>query len=297
MVRRRVTLQPRVPPQAWRFIDPRRAEELVEARLQVHHAAQFAAAFGISYLPAQSDDSHTNMEWLDRHGALASNHTGTPDTRIAVRLHPFALLVLDADDAIVDSRMLDGVILADALRWVQAQLARRGFEPTRYTLKRHYEIPHHRVADGAAFDAVTSQHQFEELARWYSNASWVLEQLVAATPNASQVRCWPHHFDIATLLEVAPGKTISVGMEPGDDYWREPYFYASMSPAPPANVPRPELAGDGVWNTRDWIGAALPGSTLSATAQHTQAADFLASAVRACTELLLQPRASQSALA
>ena len=43
---------------------------LVDARLQTHHAAQQVVALGISFLPAQPDDSHTNLEWLPGH-ALA----------------------------------------------------------------------------------------------------------------------------------------------------------------------------------------------------------------------------------
>ena len=51
-----------------------------------------------------------------------------------------------------------------------------------------------------------------------------LEGLVAVTPHASEVRCWPHHFDIATLIEVVgatgaePAHTIGAGMGPGDQY-------------------------------------------------------------------------------
>lgn len=286
-------IEAREPTRAWLPVDPRRAGELVDARLQLHHAAQLVAAFGISYLPAQADDSHTNMEWLAPLIAFASQPVGIPGTRVAVQLQPFALLVLDTDNAVVGTHRFNGITLDGAARWVRAQIAQRGFDSARYTLERHYEIPHHPVADGAAFDA--DADRLDELANWYSNADSMLRQLVAVTPNASPVRCWPHHFDIATLLEVAPGKTISLGMEPGDDYWREPYFYASMSPAPPANAPRSALAGNGVWNTRDWIGAALPASRLTASAQRAQVADFTNSAVRACTELLHRP--SQSALA
>jgi hypothetical protein len=285
-------MEAREPTRAWRPVDPRRAGELVDARLQLHHAAQLVAAFGICYLPAQADDSHTNMEWLAPIIALASQRVGQPGTGVAVQLHPFALLVLDADNTVVATSLLDGASLDGAARWLREQLARRGFDSARYTLERHYEIPHHRVADGAAFDAAGDR--LDELANWYSNADSILRQVVVATPNASPVRCWPHHFDIATLLEVAPGKTISLGMEPGDDYWREPYFYASMSPAPPVHLPRSELAGDGVWNTRDWIGAALPGSRLTASTQRAQIADFISAAVRACTELLLQTSTSRS---
>src|SRR4051812_30076366 len=43
---------------------PETATRLSDARRQLHHAAQFATAAGISYLPARPDDSHTNLEWL-----------------------------------------------------------------------------------------------------------------------------------------------------------------------------------------------------------------------------------------
>ena len=42
-------------------VDPR---ELSPARLEVHHAAQVVSAIGITHLPHQPDDSHTNLEWI-----------------------------------------------------------------------------------------------------------------------------------------------------------------------------------------------------------------------------------------
>jgi hypothetical protein len=156
----------------------------------------------------------------------------------------------------------------------------------RYTLKRHYEIPSHPVDTGAAFRATTPA-LFEQLAIWYSNSAAALEAIVSATPGASPIRCWPHHFDIATLIEVAPGKAINLGMDPGDDYWREPYFYASMSPTPDAAAPRAELAGNGLWHTRDWIGAVLPASRIDSANQQAQVDAFIRSAMSACQGLLL----------
>jgi hypothetical protein len=272
----------------WRQLDPRRATDLVDARLQLHHAAQLATAFGISYLPAQPDDSHTNLEWIERAGALASKSVGAPAIRVAVRPDAFAILVLDASANVVATYLLDGRTVDDAARWVRGQLAEHGLEGARYTLKRHYEIPPHAVDTGAAFRAATPA-LFEQLAAWYANAADALERVAATTPNASAVRCWPHHFDIATLVEVAPGKTIGLGMEPGDVYWQEPYFYASMSPSPAADAPRGDLAGNGLWHTRDWIGAELPASRLAATNQQAQVDEFIAGAVSACTKILLEP--------
>ena len=40
----------------WAALNPSRVKQLTDARLQVHYAAQFAAAVGISYLTARPDD-------------------------------------------------------------------------------------------------------------------------------------------------------------------------------------------------------------------------------------------------
>jgi len=186
---------------------------------------------------------------------------------------------------------LNGRTIDEAARWLRAQLAECGLDAAAFTLNEHFTIPPHPVGATAAFDTAVPA-RFDELARWYSDASLVLEQVVAFTPNASPVRCWPHHFDIATLIEVAaaaegsPAKTINVGMEPGDDSYAEPYVYVSMYPSPSAGVPRPSLAGDGHWHTEGWLGAVLPGSRIAATEQQAQVEAFVSSAVSACVGLL-----------
>lgn len=281
-----MTSQTREARRAWRPVDPQRGPDLVDARLQLHHAAQLATALGISFLPAQPDDSHTNLEWIDAIGALASKPAGSPAIRLAARAQPFAILVLDSGANVLATYLLDGQTVDDAAQWIRGQLAEYGFDSTRYTLKRHYKIPPHPVDNGAAFNAAHME-LFGQLACWFSNAAATLKQLADVTPNSSPVRCWPHHFDIATLIEVAPGKTISLGMEPGDEYWPEPYFYASMYPAPNADASRGELAGNGLWNTRDWIGAVLPASRIAETGQQSQVEGFIRSAVRECTRLLI----------
>ncbi|HEX8945581.1 MAG TPA: hypothetical protein VF785_20745 [Gemmatimonadaceae bacterium] len=271
---------------SWQAVDPNRGRDLVDARLQLHHAAQLATAFGISYLAAQADDSHTNLEWIESIGALASKSAGSPAVRVAVRPNALAILILDANANVTATYLLDGRTISDAAEWIRGQLTERGFDAARYTLKRHYQIPTHALDSGAAFRA-SQPALFGELARWYSNAAATLEQFASVTPNAAPVRCWPHHFDIATIVEVAQGKTVGLGMEPGDEYWQEPYFYTNMYPSPNADVPRPELGGNGLWNTRDWVGAVLPSSRLGTTNQHVQVDDFIRTAVSACKRILL----------
>jgi hypothetical protein len=80
-------------------LDPQIATDLSDARRQLHHAVQLATAAGISYLPAAADDSHTNLEWLDVSGMLASNVIpSTKPFRVAVRAADLTLALLDIDD-------------------------------------------------------------------------------------------------------------------------------------------------------------------------------------------------------
>jgi hypothetical protein len=269
-------------------LDPTMAPALADARLEAHHAAQFATAAGISYLPHEVDDSHTNLEWLPAHGALASHVVPARDPfRLAVRVADLTLLLLDDRDSIASSLELNGRTIADAATWIRARLSERGVEGRRYTLTRHYVIPPHPVGDGARFDT-TDRGAFEQLSRWFGVAAEELASLRTST-GASDVRCWPHHFDIAVLIEAGPGRSVGVGLEPGDVYYDEPYFYVNMHPQPMA-PPTTRLDGNGSWHTREWIGAVLPGSRLTpGEGQRTQISAFLASTVSTARSLIDSP--------
>ena len=275
----------------WQPIRPEESIRLADARLQFHHAAQFATAAGISFLPHRSDDSHTNLEWVPALVGLFSRviPATKKSFRIGVRPVKLALLLVTKDNEPIAEYKLHGRTILDATEWIRSQLKSLGADPLRYTLKRQYEILPHQVAIGESFDA-SAQSRFEELSKWFANGASILNSLVRETHDASEVRCWPHHFDMATLITVAPGRTIGVGLEPGDLYYDEPYFYVNMSPQPPATQAQSRpLWGNGRWHTREWIGAVLTGSRLGpAAAQERHVREFLDSAVSACRALLTQ---------
>ena len=265
---------------AWSPIEPARAGLLVDARLQLHHAAQLGAALGISYLEKQPDDSHTNFEWLPSICALASNRAGEEKIRVAARPAPLAILIVGDGDNVLAEFPLHGRTLEAAVDWVRARLAEHQLDPSTYTMKRHYVIPPHAVEGSAPFDA-TDAAAFGELARWYDDAASYFTDLAARVRNPSPVRCWPHHFDIGMLFEPSEGHSIGVGLEPGDGYYAEPYWYANSYPPPSAVDRLPSLDGGGMWHTSEWTGAVLTGSRLTDADQHTQVARFFDSAFRA----------------
>jgi len=270
--------------------DPAKAKSLADARKQTHHAAQLATAAGISFLPKQADDSHTNLEWLPALGALASRLVpAAAPFRVAVRIIDLELRVLDDRNATAACLSLNGRRIVDAETRLRERVAERGAPAAKFTLARHYEIPHHAVGDGSAFET-SDRGAFTELAAWFDLAAEVLES-VRARNDGSEIRCWPHHFDIATLITVEDAKTVGVGLEPGDTYYDEPYFYVNANPRPAAGTALARLAGDGSWHTHEWFGAVLPGSRIrSSSSSRAQADEFLNSAIAACRQFVLGGR-------
>jgi hypothetical protein len=275
-------------PRVWQPIRPEEATRLTDSRLQLHHAAQFAAAAGISYLEPLPDESHANLEWVPALGGLFSRVIPTRTAfRIGVKPVKLGVLIVSSENRPLAEYHLHGRTITEAKDWIRSQIKLLGVDASRYTLTRNYEIPRHDVAIGESFDA-SDPSRFEELAKWLGNAASMLASFTRSAMHARAIRCWPHHFDIATLIEVAHARTISVGLEPGDQYYDEPYFYVSMNPQPVASrIQSRPLWGSGTWHTRDWVGGVLCGSRLgAASSQEQQTREFLDSAVAASLALL-----------
>ena len=261
---------------------------LADARLQLHHAAQIAVSAAISYLTARPDDSHTALTWIAPLRVLATEPIAAAhQLRVAVRLEDLTLHVIDEQGGATRSFALPGHTVADGRAWLGEVLAQAALDPARFTARKHYTIPSHPVASGAAF-SLGDGTQLRELSNYCSNAAGLLTALAHATDGAGPVSTWPHHFDIATLIQLpgGGGRTIGVGQSPGDDSYAEPYWYVGPYPYPPVTA-LPPLAGSGHWHTKGWVGAALPASDyINAPDQRSQVTAFIHSAIAACRHLL-----------
>jgi hypothetical protein len=194
---------------AWRVLRPEFARDLTDARLQLHHAAQIVAAMGISYLPKQSDDSHTNLGWLDSVSALASHPVrGSSSIQLAVRPHPFALLLLDNGESSA-SFTLDGQTVADAAAWVRDNISKRGLDGSSFTLAKHYTIPPHSVGESAPFNARDTRRS--------TSHGLVFRLCSSARDSSSPIHQTPRRCAVGHIIstsrrsfEVAPGKTVGI---------------------------------------------------------------------------------------
>lgn len=273
--------------------------DLVEARLLAHHAAQWASRAARVSLDATPDDSQTNLGWDGGRFALVSRHIpvdgGT--ARFGLRLPDLTLICQGAGGA-MEQLMIDDLTDADAGSWVADRLAALGLDASGLKEDLPYEVPSHAVGGGAAYRVAAQVGGLAELAVWFDLAHAVLggmaEKYHGLKPGPSAVRCWPHHFDIATLigLDAAGGETarsVGIGMTPGDGAYAQPYFYVTPWPYPDA-ARLPRLEEPAFWHTEGWVGAVIEGTAVveikDAEGQEEMLRGAIGNAVDCCLSIL-----------
>jgi hypothetical protein len=272
---------------AWEPLGHVAPPALRSARLTLHWAAQIVAAAGSTLVEALPDWSHTALTWLDSPRGLA----GAPlagGARAFLGTEELFLAVVASDGRLGDRFALADRTLADGLVWLAGAVARAVGRPERPLVRPVHELPPSAVGDGAPF--LIEREAMAELSSWYANASHLLAE-VARTPGALPVRCWPHHFDLATLIQQGgeageEARSIGVGLSPGDGSYDEPYWYVTPWPYPKDKQGSPLPAGH--WHTSPWFGAVLTASELGGdpASQEPRSRTFLQSAIAAAKELL-----------
>ena len=266
----------------WRPLHGIDKAKLNEARVQAHFAVQWLARAARAFVPAKPDDSHTNLGWDDTIGGFAT-HRLPGGARIGLNVADLTLVLGDAFK-------LNGKRDADVRVWLGQKVSAMGLDQSALDMPSPYELPAHAIAGGAAYAAGVIGDALAELAAWYSNADASLgairQLIVAQKLDAPPVRCWPHHFDLDTLVTVKPGHTSGVGFAPGDGYYDEPYFYVSMYPHPDFSA-LPGLPAAGHWHSKDFSAAIAPAHRiLEAGDQKAALATFLDAATKAAIEAL-----------
>jgi hypothetical protein len=265
----------------WRPIRAFDRARFAAARLQAHHATQWLARTARAYVPARPDDSHTSLGWDDAFGGLMS-HPLPDGTRLGLRLVDLTLALCEPDaHAPQDAFPLAGRHDGDACAWLMGHAGMRDLDPGALDTPLPYRLPERETGGAYVVDA----ELLGQLAVWFANADAALgaarERMVAQNLDAPPVRCWPHHFDLDTLVTVAPGRTTGVGFEPGDDSYDEPYFYVSLYPAPDTGS-LPALPPIGHWHTKNFTAAVAPATRILQTNdQGTEVAAFLRAATDA----------------
>jgi hypothetical protein len=244
-------------------------KSLVDARLLAHHALQWVCKTARANLRAAADDAHSSVEWHPALSALVSRPfpASGGEVRAGLRVAGFALVVLRGE-AVIDAFQLEHRTDAEAGAWMDSKLRALGLKPAG-GVKLPYAVPDHAVARGAAYDTSSAGRELGELARWFAGAADLLDEFKAKLkgPRAGPVRCWPHHFDIATVVPLREGAadaaSVGIGVSPGDEFYAQPYVYVSPSPRFDSGA-LPSLPAPGHWHTQGFLGAVTTGEEILA---------------------------------
>jgi hypothetical protein len=220
-------------------------------------------------LEARPGDGHSHLGWDQTTDALLSHPlAGVGDRlfQVGLALGALRLFLLD-DGKEVAGLDLDGLDDHGVGEWLDERLRESGLAPAS-PVDLPYTLPEGAAVSGAYRSADTAEAR-AELVRWYELAQASLSAAVAALgEQASPVRCWPHHFDIASLVSLEAGdaeeaRSIGMGMSPGDGNYAEPYFYVNPWPhLKPEGLP--ELPEPGRWHVDGWVGAVATASGILA---------------------------------
>lgn len=222
----------------------------VNVRLLCHHGSQLLAQAAISCLDHQADDSHTNMNWNYTALALETHPmpTAPQPLTLALNLRPFAWALSGVGLQV--QLPCQGQTLESARVWLNKQLRASGLNPVQDRV--HYQIPAHPRSDGR-FELAGTETAVDQLAGWFTLGKRCLSQ----TPHgaSSDVRVWPHHFDLGLVHDLGDGRSLGLGLSPGDQYDPLPYFYVSPWPYPEVRALPPLDVGR--WHTQGFVAAVL----------------------------------------
>ncbi|HEY4406585.1 MAG TPA: hypothetical protein VGN55_18220 [Xanthobacteraceae bacterium] len=281
---------------AWRKVDGVDWSALRAARLQAHYAVQWLARAARAYVPMSPNDHHTNLGWDDAIGGLTT-HAFSRGAVLGLDVADLTLTWRDSPSNPASVRAearaigLAGRRDTDIRAWLGGHLSAQGLDAAALDAPSPYQMPEHPLAHGAPYGAA-GPAALAALAAWFANANQVLDKtrqdILARGIDAPLVRCWPHHFDLDSLiaLAAAPARTVGLGFCPGDEYYDQPYFYVSCHPRPDVAA-LPHLPPVGHWHTHHFTAAvAIADRILEAGDQRAATQAFL----RAATDILLPPQ-------
>ncbi len=277
----------------WRVLPALATGTLEATTLTLHHAVQPLSAFGQSLVEPRGDDTHRAMTWDAGRDAFLSG-VSDDGLQVVLEVPTFTLEVTHHGEPFAALK-LHGQSLDAGMLWLEEVLTeKRASVPS--LAWPEYDLPDH--PGGREIELRPDGPSLQALAAWYGNASSLLEPLAANAREASPVRCWPHHFDLATLLTFSSpdadgdARYVGIGFSPGDDSVSTPYYYVNGWPSPMVDQ-LPPLEGAGSWISKGWVGAVLSAGEIVAVVdpaeQRSMVASFLHEASSAMRSILGTP--------
>ena len=220
---------------------------------QMHLAAQYLAAAGISFLEKKDDDSHTNFGFSITDKCLYTHSLSINDDVLGLDYDNFALVWKSKKGK--TSFSLDGVSHSTILKWL-SDMSKSNLNKL-YTYKFHYTLPY--SIDASYTFKLSNLDRLKTLTAQRVMVEKVIESIKADYKLEAPCRVWPHHFDTGIYAKIPDTNlTIGLGLAIPDNVSKTHYFYISGYKNDKIIKPYNffELT-IGEWRTEDFTGAIL----------------------------------------
>ncbi|TPN83387.1 hypothetical protein [Aquimarina algicola] len=228
---------------------------------QIHLAAQYLAAAGISFVIPKNDDSHTNLGFNVDAKSLETRQLSSERDVLAFNYEQFSL----EWHSFSKKKMfkLDGKTHQEVLQWLKETSLKCIGKSYKYDL--HYDLPY-SIDDDYTFK-LKDIDELKYLSSLRILIQQTLEQIIKDYHLETEIRVWPHHFDtgIYTAFRVNNNDTssqesihIGLGLAIPDRLCNKHYFYISGYAKDKAiSTTNFQNLDQGVWIDDNFKGAIL----------------------------------------
>ncbi len=220
-----------------------------ESIKNIHLVAQYLAAAGKSFLPNKDDDSQSNLGWNAKTNSLETRDLG----------HGYKLTFSLESAVLKWSGMAEGMDLKkhthqEILIWLKETSSGFGFEKMySYAVNYKLDYPEIEPKDSYSFDA----SEAALIAQKFTLTQKALDAFLKANELTSEIRVWPHHFDMGVYTKLSDKLFLGAGLAIPDSVESEFYFYASgWNDGQAINTKNLPKLSVGSWHA-EWTGGTL----------------------------------------
>ena len=230
----------------------------------LHWLCQTITKANRSFVPAKTDDSHTNLyfDWLGHRIVGKWIETENGKIMLTINMSNLQFEWVNSSYQAIASFETIGKTIQVVEQNIENHLPQLGLNPNGFTDKLHYEIPDYPFTDEAV-QTIAAQ-PIREWIYFRNLANKVCNVLLGYLQIDGEIRIWPHHFDTGMYVVTNNGMGIGFGLAMSDTMVGGPYFYMSGYPSDGSleykNLPA-FLKGKWI-NGEHWNGAVLPLSEL-----------------------------------
>lgn len=240
---------------------------------QVHLAAQYLAGAGISFIKKRDDDSHINMGWSTDLHELSTWPLSEKGDQLSLSLKTFSLIWSNPEKRF--EFPLDGKSHLEIKTWIKGQ-AKSNINMI-YIYHLHYELPYPFPSDDSTFK-LKSKAELSRFSDLFDLSQTSFTAVLKQQKLESELRTWPHHFDLGAYTNPNDSLSIGFGLAVPDKAIDDFYFYVSGYNGDDSVETKDfKSLRLGDWQTEDWKAATLRATGM----KEKDATNFLNEAIQA----------------